>query len=70
MTIRPTPRPTWLFDLTAGLAVLITAIILSSASDADPMIVRAVADAAGAYLAWRIFTERRHPSGDVGPTRG
>jgi hypothetical protein len=49
--------------------VLVTAIILISAVHADPVIVRAVADAAGVYLAWRIATERRRLSGDIGPTR-
>jgi hypothetical protein len=69
MTIRPTHRATWLFDLAAFLAVLVTAIILISAVHADPLIVRAVADAAAAYLGWRIFTERRRSNGDAGPTR-
>jgi hypothetical protein len=70
MTIRPIPRPTWLFDLAAFLAVLVAAIILISAARADPLIVRAVADAAGTYLGWQIFTERRRLSGDAGPTPG
>jgi hypothetical protein len=69
MTIQPTHRPTWLFDLAGFLAVLVTAIILISAAHADPLIVRAVTDAAAAYLGWRIFTERRQPNRDAGPTR-
>jgi hypothetical protein len=68
MTIRPIRRPTWLFDLAAFLAVLVTAIILISAVHADPSIVRAVTDAAATYLGWRIFVERRRPNGDTGPT--
>jgi hypothetical protein len=67
MTTRSTPRPTWLFDLAAFLAVLVTAIILISAVHAGTQTVRAVTDAAAAYLAWRIFAERRRVRGDIGP---
>jgi hypothetical protein len=69
MTIRPACRPTWLFDLAAFLAVLVGAIILISAVHADPLIVRAVTDAAAACLGWRIFADRRRPSRDAGATR-
>ena len=63
MKVSPSPAGPHRDDLAAFVAILVVGILLISIADFDPLVIKALADLAAAYLAWRIARLRR-PAGN------
>ena len=63
MKVSPSPAGPRGPELAVFVAILVVGILLISIAGIDPLVIKALADLAAAYLAWRIASLR-------GPARG